>query len=200
MARVINPTAVLFGLGFIINTINGESPEKISFLVDKDITCTSTVLDYTIVNCNEWKDMMSSSGNNAISCEKEDSINFKTGDPYYNCGPTIFKKGKRELITSLTLEKNEKKEIVGIQVTVHHKRVAPKEITGEDIFKLIVFTTIVIGFITCVCGFPEPPPDNDSDDAFVAGWLWANMLKDDCNCSSWYDTDTVSSWGFDKCS
>ena len=84
-----------------------ESEDDITFLIDNDVNCKSTSSDLTEMNCADWKKIMISTGNNVIKCKRDESINIKTGDPFYKCGPTILREQYKKIVTSLNFRKND---------------------------------------------------------------------------------------------
>ena len=174
-----------------------ERPDTMSFIIDADTICKSTRIEFTEIDCNKWKKMMTVTGHNAVICKKDGSVNINTGDPFYDCGPTIFRTKETMLVTSLNFKKDDNEEIIGINVLVHHTD--PKPITCYNLFVFLMFIAIIIGLITCICNIPpEPQTTNyEVDNSDIALW-W--LLTDNSSCdNSWYSDDTVS-YGWDKCS
>ena len=189
MARIINLTVVL--LGFIVRTINGETADKISFLIDQDITCTCSDDKYTEYFCDKWKKLMAENGHNSITCVNDGTYNLQTKDPYYECSPKNFRRGAnvKPLITNIYFQKNQNKDIVGLHVIVNSITM-----TTDDYISVFCFIVFILMILSCLCSGDIPSDNYDSSD-FTLGFIVGNSFD---NSSSWGDSS--GSYGYEKCS
>ena len=174
-----------------------ENEQDITFLIDNNINCKSTSPALTEINCADWKKIMITTGNNAIKCKKDNSINIKTGDPFYKCGPTILREKYKKIVTSLSFRKNDNKEIIGIDVLIHHN-VSVVSTEGKNAVWLFIVSIIVI--VLCIYLFDPPySPSNDKIDSSDIALWW--ILTDNSSChNDWGYTSDNSSFGFNYCS
>ena len=172
-----------------------ENEGDITFLIDNDVNCKSTSSALTEMNCADWKKIMISTGNNVIKCKRDESINIKTGDPFYKCGPTILREQYKKIVTTLNFRKNDNEEIIGIDVLVHHNQ--SYVITSEGKIAVWFLIASIIGIVLCIYLF-DPPYDNTIDSGDIALW-W--LLTDNSSChNDWESKSDTSSFGFNYCS
>lgn len=184
---------IVFSL--IVLITNADNSDSMVFLIDKDINCKSTNPKLTDLNCEQWKKLMIVTGNNAITCKKDNSLNIKTGEPLYQCGPTILREKYKKVVTSLSFEKNDNKKITGINVLVHHKETITN--TEQSKYFVWLFITIIIASIICIC-FLNPPDSEAIDNGDIALW-W--LLTDRTNSENdFWDSCSATSYGFSMCS